>query len=138
MKHKFDDIEHAFMFTGGEFDGNSVFLCRVTGRLYYISEFGDSDDDLPEDLDENEQYLLLPNRQDLDLGSQLVFRFIREHAPTHTDEIRQIFSRKGAYKRFKRFLEANHMLDAWYAYENEQTVAAIKAWCRENKVELTE
>jgi len=138
MKHRYDDIENAMMFSGDAFDGNSVYLCKNTGRLYYISEYGDSEEDLPDDLDENGQYLRLPDKHDLDLGSRIVHRFIKEHAPDFADDVRAIFSRKGAYRRFKSFLEANDMLDAWHAYENAQTEAALKAWCQNNGIELTE
>jgi len=138
MKHKFNDIEDAFLFSSGAFDGNTVYLCKETGRLYYVSDFGDSDEDLPEDLDDNEQYLVLPNKRDLDLGSHLARRFIEEHAAEFTNTVRDIFSRKGAYRRFKNFLIDKDMLDQWHAYENEQTAHALKTWCRDHEIELDE
>lgn len=138
MKHKLSDIELAFDQSTMGFEGDVVYLCKSTGRAYYVSEFGDSDEDLPEDLDDNEEYLALPDKDELDLGSRLVHRFIRETAPALSDEVRAIFSRKGAYRRYKNFLIDHGMLDQWHAYENEQTTAALKTWCRENGIDLDE
>ena len=138
MKHSLDNIENGYLFLNDSSEGNEVFLCNKTGRLYFISESGDSDEDLPDDLYENEQYLRLPDKHDLDLGSRIVHRFIQEHAPEFADDVRGIFSRKGAYRRFKGFLETNDMLDAWHAYENAQTESALKTWCKDNGIELAQ
>ena len=138
MKQKLSDIEFAFMFSSDRYEGNAVYLCKSTGRLYYVSEYGDSDEDLPDDLDDHERYLVLPDKSDLDLDSQLVHRFMRKHAASFADEVREIFSSKGAYRRFKNFLMDHDLLDQWHAYESEETTAAIRTWCQDNGIELDE
>jgi hypothetical protein len=49
---KFQDIEHAFMFVSmAPKFANSAILSKETGEIYYVSEFGDSDE-LPDDVDD--------------------------------------------------------------------------------------
>lgn len=101
-----------------------------------MSEAFDSDEDVPEDVHENDQYLEIPHQNDLDLGRRLVHRFIREKAPQLGADVDAIFSRRGAYSRYKDLLHAEGLLDAWYEYESAQTTKALQAWCAENGIEL--
>jgi hypothetical protein len=68
-------------------------LCpRTQGiRLYWHSEFGDNDEELPNDIDD-EKYISIPDKTELDLGKPLVFDFAREFLPVDYDEVRHIFS----------------------------------------------
>ena len=50
---------------------------------------------------------------------RLHWRLRPSGASEHYDEIDAIFSRKGAYRRFKDFLARVGALERWYAYENE-------------------
>ena len=47
-----------------------------------------------------------------------------------------IFRRKGAYSRYKDFLESKGVLENWYEYENERQKVALKEWCKENNIEV--
>jgi len=51
----------------------------------------------------------------------LVWRFVGEEIPGLEPKIREIFSRRGAYRRWKNFLEGNDLLDKWHTFENEAT-----------------
>jgi hypothetical protein len=78
---KFDDIELAFLFVSGAAQfTNSALLCKETGEIYYISEMGDSDE-LPEDIEDSDQYIEIPHKNDLDLGNRLVMDFVAEYCP---------------------------------------------------------
>jgi hypothetical protein len=59
-----DDIENAFLFVGMDqkFMQNA-YLCKETGRIFYTSELGDSDE-LPEDIDDTEKYITIPHKKD--------------------------------------------------------------------------
>ena len=63
-------------------------------------------------------------------------RFAAERLDNHYDEIADIFSRKGAYRRFKDFLRRVGALDSWYEYESEAQERALREWCAENGIEV--
>lgn len=133
----YSEIENAFMFVSmSPQDENSAYLNKETGETYYVSLFGDSDE-LPEDFEENENYLSIPHKNDLDLGRNLVFAFVEANIPDEFEGVRAIFSRKGAYARYKDLLEAKGQLETWYKFENEATENALRAWCKENGIECS-
>ena len=135
MKIEFDEVENAFNFISmGPGYENSAILNKETGEMYYQSEYGDSDE-LPEDIDD-EKYIELPDKNELNLGKRLVFRFVKAFMPEKIDKVEEIFSKKGAYARFKDLLEYEGKLDDWYAYENEAQTKALKEWCEDNDIEI--
>ena len=118
--------------------------CEVSverGRLIpcgfpnYLSGIGDSDD-LPEDIDESDDYIEIPHKNRLDLGKSLVFQFVSEHLPGDLDQVERIFRKRGAYSRFKDLLERKNLLEQWYNYETDETSKALRAWCQKNKIEI--
>ncbi len=74
---------------------NEAYLDRQSGKIYWHSEFGDNDEELPNDIDD-EKYIAIPDKKELDLGKPLVLDFAREFLPDDYDEVRHIFSRRGA------------------------------------------
>lgn len=133
---KYSDIEDAFMFVSmAPPHEHYAYLKKETGEAYYVSTLGDSDE-LPDDLDENEKYINVPHKNDLNLGWNLAFDFISANLPGEFDRIRGIFSRKGAYARFKDLLEAKGQLEAWYEFEQKATEKALREWCQVNGVNL--
>ena len=136
MAFSFDDIENAFFFVSmGQQYMHNAYLCKETGEIFYTSEMGDSDE-LPEDIDEAEKYIAIPHKNELNLGKDLVIEFISEYLPEELDRVYSIFRRKGAYSRYKDFLESKGALEDWYKFENERQKAALKEWCRENNIEI--
>ncbi len=133
---KYSDIEDAFMFVSmSPPDENYAYLNKETGEAYYVSSLGDSDE-LPDDLEENEKYISIPHKNDLNLGRNLVFDFISANLPNEFERVRGIFSRKGAYTRFKDLLESKGQLEAWYEFERKATEEALRGWCKENNITL--
>ena len=124
-----------FLSSSAEF-GNSAWVCRETGAVHMHSDWDEELWPLPEDIDDGRKYVALPSPRDLDLGTRLVMRFAAERLDEHYDEIAAIFSRKGAYRRFKDFLVRLGALDDWYAYEAEAKEKALRKWCAENGVEV--
>jgi hypothetical protein len=128
----YDDIENAFFFvSSGSPCENYAVIHRVTGESFCSSDFSDYDE-MPEDVDENDDYLAVPHKNDLDLGKPLVISFVRQQCPEYLDRIFAIFSRQGAYRRYRDFLEEKDLLDAWYAYENNAIREALLKWAAEN------
>jgi hypothetical protein len=136
MPVAWDDILLAFEFVSSADSDNSAYLCRETGAVFLHSEFGDNFEELPDDIDEGEKYLALPNPRDLDLGKRLVMRFAREEFADHYDEIAEIFSRRGAYRRFRDLLTRERALDKWHAFEAAAKEKALREWCAENGVAM--
>jgi hypothetical protein len=112
---------------------NAAFVCRETGTIYWSSgEIGilDEEDDLPGDIDDTEKYVAVPGKWDLDLGNRLVFKFSARHLADQYDEVRDIFRRKGAYRRFNVLLLRLNLLEKWYAFSEDRTISALEFWCK--------
>ena len=134
----FSDLQLAFEFvSSGGMGENEAYLDRRSGKIYWHSEFGDNDEELPDDID-NEKYIAIPDRRELDLGKPLVLEFAREFLPDDYDELRHIFNRRGAYRRYKDLLVRRGALERWYDFSNKAEEAALREWCAENGIELSE
>ncbi|MBP8800401.1 MAG: hypothetical protein KBI41_02605 [Kiritimatiellae bacterium] len=133
----YDDLESAFYFVSCNFeDTNRAVYDKVTDQFFYAS---DDIDEIPEEADgKPERYVDVPNKNDLDLGRSLVFRFVRATIPDAVDAAYNIFRRAGAYSRFKYFLEERGLLQQWYDYENAVQREALQEWCEENGIKLSE
>lgn len=140
MSVKFGDLQLAFAFvSSGGLGENRAVLDTQTGRFYWHSEIGDNfeEDELPEDLDD-ERYLEVPHKNELDLGKGLVFDFVRQCLPDDYDEVRDIFRRRGAYGQFKAMLARRGAIDRWHDFSAKAEEAALRAWCADNAIELTD
>ena len=67
-----------------------------------------------------------------------MFQVSARPAPSQPyDEVRHIFSRRGAYRRYKDLLVRRGALDLWYDFSNKAEEAGLREWCAENGIELT-
>ena len=99
MAVSFSDLQLAFEFvSSGCMGENEAYLDRRSGKIYWHSQFGENDEELPDDID-GEKYISIPDKRELDLGKPLVLDFARDFLSDDYDEVRQIFSRRGAYRR---------------------------------------
>jgi hypothetical protein len=134
---KFGDIQDAFFFVSStEYGMNSALLHKDTGQILYRSEIGGIDEIGEDDFDWD-AYIEIPHKNDLDLGQRLVFEFIETHLPGEYHRVQQFFQRRGAYGRFKGFLESKGLLESWYAFESQREEQALRKWCKENEIELS-
>ena len=132
----FSEIEDAFFFvSSAEMGMNSAVLHRPTGQVYCSSEMGDMDEISAADLD-GDECIEIPNKNELDLGRDLVFEFVAEHLPDDYERVDRIFRKRGAYSRFKDLLEAKGSLQRWYDFENQREEQALRRWCEENQIVL--
>ena len=137
MPVSFSDLQLAFEFvSSGGMGENQAYLDRQSGKIYWHSEFGDNHEELPDDIDD-EKYISIPDKRELDLGKPLVLDFAREFLPDDYDEVRHIFSQRGAYRRYKDLLVRRGALERWYDFSNKSEEAALREWCAENGIELT-
>jgi len=78
----------------------------------------------------------IPDKRALDLSKRLMLDFARDFLPADFDEVRRIFSHKGAYARFKILLHRRKAVDQWYDFEAKATEKALKTWCELNSIEI--
>lgn len=135
---KFDDLESAFLWASaaGPLE-NAAYASRATGHIYWVSEETEGEEDIPGDIEDETLYVAIPHKNDLDLGKRLVFDFADEHLPEDFDKIRSLFSRRGAYSRFKDLLEDRSLLERWYEFEQAATEKALRKWADENGFEIS-
>lgn len=140
VKIKYDDLSLAFDFVSSAAPmEHRAYVSLETGKVYWVSELNSiEEEEIPDDLETSGLYLEIPHRNDLDLGRELVLRFVDAHLSAHRNFVADMFYRRGAYRRFKELLAAEGRLEQWYAFEAEATERALKEWCHENNLHLTE
>lgn len=138
MAVNFSELLDAFDFVNSGGAGeNEAYLCKETGKIYCHSEWVDDVEELPDDVEDSERYIAIPDKRELDLGKPLVLAFARQHLPDDYDKVREIFSRAGAYARFKDLLEHRGAIDRWYDFEQKATEEALKTWCADNDIKVS-
>jgi hypothetical protein len=140
MQVSFKDILDAFEFASASPHGeHQAYLCRQTAKIYMHSDlYEDPDEQLPDDIEDDEKYISLPDKRDLDLGKPLVLDFAREVLPDDFNAIRGIFSGRGAYAKFKDLLIRRNVLERWYDFEAKATERALRDWCEDNEITLVD
>jgi hypothetical protein len=143
MLISFQNILDALEFVSmeGALGEHEAILCRQTGNIYWRSEFSDLDelnDELPDDIDDDEKYVAIPNKRELGLGKPLVLAFVREFLPNDFDEVRYIFSKRGAYPKFHTMLARRHAVDRWHDFESKATERALSDWCALNSIAVAD
>jgi hypothetical protein len=128
----YDDLSRAVDFvSAGGMDAHA-YIDLDTGTIHWV---GDGvEEEAPEDVEDNDRFLPIPHKRDLDLGSTLVMDFATREVPHLHDRIRDIFRRRGAYARFKDLLASNGVLEKWYAFEAEETERALREWCADHGI----
>lgn len=133
----FTELLDAFQFTGfGTSGENAAYVCSETRAVYVTSSEVEMEEDLPEDLETSNRYLLLPSNVDLRLGRDLALRFTEQAMPDAYDHVADIFRRKGAFGRFRQLLEHCDVLERWYRFEESETESALRRWCEENDLQV--
>src|SRR5215831_10717673 len=126
MPVSFSDLQLAFeCVSSGDMGETKAYLGRQSGKIYWHSEFGEDDEELPADIDD-EKYISIPDKRELDLGKPLVLDFAREFLPDDYDEVRQIFSRRGAYRRYKDLLVRRGALERWFDFSSKFEETALQ------------
>ncbi|MFT4938746.1 MAG: hypothetical protein ACI88A_001775 [Paraglaciecola sp.] len=128
------DIELAMEFVSSDYSfDNEAYVNSETGEIYYS---GDAvDEELPDDIYENDKYILIPSKRDLDLGKRVALDFAAKEMPDEFNNVYSIFCSRGAYSKFKSLLHSLESTDKWYAYENKAMRDAVIEWCKENSIQ---
>ena len=99
----YSELEMGYETVVGTCEDVAIYVSKVTGEIVWDAEEYSGEPCPVENIDENDDYIHLPDKYDLDLGKVLVMKFA-EDLPELYDEIRRIFSRRGAYGNFKSLL----------------------------------
>jgi hypothetical protein len=135
---KFDDIQNAFLYVSSAAYGmNSAVVRKDTGEILYRPEMSGEDEIGGKGLDPD-QWVAIPHRNDLDLGQSLAFEFVKANLADEYDAVRQIFKKRGAYGRFKEFLDSKGLLERWHKYSDQREEMALRKWCEENGIDLSD
>ena len=71
-------------------------------------------------------------------GNRLALAFTEDRLADSYQFIANIFRQRGAYGRFKNFLEHKGCLEAWYDYESKSTELALREWAAEEGIPIAE
>jgi nicotinamidase-related amidase len=137
----FDDLISAFEWVSADPGAeNAAYVCRTTGRVFWVFPDADDTDELPDDLDDGTRYLAVPHKHDLDLdldlGNALALRFVDEFVPQRYAAAANFFRRPGAYRNLKAMLEREGRLEAWYAFQAAAVEKALHDWAAENHLPM--
>jgi hypothetical protein len=94
--------------------------------------------ELPDDIDDSDKYVKIPDKRELDLSKPLVLEFLRQTLPSEIDKVQRIFSARGAYARFKDLMDRKGALDQWYNFEAKAEEEALRMWCALNSIEISD
>jgi hypothetical protein len=138
----FQELINAFEFVSsqGGIGDKAAFICRMTGKIYWRIEDAPEDEpeELPDDIEDEEKYIAVPDKRELDLGKPLVLDFAHEFLPDELDYIRDMFSRRGAYGQFKALLARRKAVNLWHDFEDKAQERALRDWCEDNSIALTD
>lgn len=127
---QYDELEMALEFSssGEDFD-SAAYIDTASGQIYYVSDI--VDDEYPDDITGNSQYLLVPHKRELDLGKPLPIEFTKEFMPEKINTVKHIFSSRGAYSAFKQVLQNADQLENWYQFEQQKIQEALLKWSKD-------
>ena len=135
----YEDLSAAFDFVSfGAPMEHQAYISLDTGAIYWVSELNPVDEDIPDDLETSDRYVAVPHKNDLGLGNRLALDFVAAELPSQYETVQGFFRRPGAYGRFKEVLAGEGYMEKWYAFEAESAAKALKNWCSEHEIEITE
>ena len=139
VKVNYDDLESAFQFVCSSAPAEcNAYISLDTGQIHWVSDLADVEEAPPEDVETSDRYIAVPHKNDMNLGRNLVTRFVRQALPDSEVEVDALFRRRGGYGRFKGFLDSKGQLKQWYQFEESAQEKALREWCAENEIEIVE
>lgn len=115
-----------------------AYINPATGAIFYVSPEIEAESETPDDFETSDRYIAVPHKKDFNLGRDLVFSFVDDELPEHFETVAGFFRRKGAYRRFKDFLDRRDLLDQWHAFESRATENELRAWAKAQGIEFTD
>jgi hypothetical protein len=136
MKYSFDDIQKAHEFVSSSpLDENQAILNLKTGEILYKSGMLD-EEEFPGEIETSDDFVWVPHREDLDWGAGLMMDFVELYLPAERKTVKRMLRRANALSNFQELLTRLGKLEAWQAFEKEETKNALLDWCDENEIEV--
>lgn len=82
---------------------SAAYVSKAAGKVHWSGE--GVDEELPPSIEDATLYVAVPGKSELGLGRSLALRFAQDHFTEQTESVHQIFSKRGAYPRFKSLLD---------------------------------
>ncbi len=61
-----------------------------------------------------------------------------QRLPADFEQVQMIFHKRGAYYRYKDLLDRHGLLQEWFNFENAREKEAIREWCLENSIDISD
>jgi len=136
---RFSELLDAFYFVSVDIPyEHGAYIDPETGKIFYVSPDINAEGETPDDFETSDRYIAVPHKNDFNLGRDLVFSFVDDELPEHFETVAGFFRRKGAYRRFKDFLDRRDLLDKWHAFESRATENELRAWAKAQGIEFTD
>ena len=98
---------------------------------------GETSKDLIEEMEENfEEYILLPEKHEIDEYNMMVGFIDNLTSGSNKDELYETIRGKGAFQRFKDKVSEFGLEQRWYKYRNDSYEKVAVEWCIKNKIEV--
>lgn len=136
---RIDDLLDAYEFasaSAGMALDHGAYVCLATGTIHYRTDPDESEVSVPDDIDDPDKYLQVPDSIAFNLGRRVAIDFAEEALADDLDAVYDMFRRRGAYSRFKDLLDRRGKLQAWYDFEERQKKDALREWALENGLEV--
>ncbi len=133
----FTELRNAFDFvSSGSPSEQYAYICLESGAIYWVSDYIELDEEVPDDITTSNRYISVPHKNDLKLGQSMALSFIKRTLPDDYNTVASFFRKRGAYRRFKELLQAQALLEKWLIFEAEACEQALVDWCQEQNIQL--
>jgi hypothetical protein len=133
----YNELRNAFEFVSSDSPSvQNAYICLDTGEIFWVSASVELEESVPDDVTTSTRYLAVPHKNELQLGQKMALDFINQALPGHYNTVASFFRKRGAYRRFKELLQAESMLEQWFAYEANACDEALRIWCDDNSIKL--
>ena len=134
----YNELRNAFEFVSSDSPSvQNAYISLDTGEIFWVSASVELEETVPDDVTTSTRYLAVPHKNELQLGQKMALEFIDRALPDQYNTVASFFRKRGAYRRFKELLQAEGMLEPWFAYEANACDEELRIWCDENNIKLT-
>lgn len=134
---KLDELENAAILVDDGEGSAKALIARDTGMIHLLNdEYMDEEAPVPGEMQAGGNYVPVPAASELGLGRALMRRFAASHLPGDREQVQEWFDKDDVYERFAHLFEKRGVMDAWYAFREQESRTALETWCRQHGLEL--
>ena len=133
----YNELRNAFEFVSSDSPFvQNAYISLDSGEIFWVSAKVELEETVPDDVTTSTRYLAVPHKNELQLGQKMALEFIDQVLPDHYNTVASFFRKRGAYRRLKELLQAEGMLEPWFAYEANACDEELRIWCDDNNIKL--